>query len=93
MVSKPRIYTNSKNYVNELLTDEVEIILDDVEFAWRKSDITEVVKMWNKGEGIKYIASKVDRNIDETFLLLLHLAREDVIKKRDSFIWGNRDEV
>lgn len=98
MVTKPKgivpaIYINSYNYVNRTKYTDIEIILEDVEFAWRKSDIQEVIKLWGYGIPLKKISERINRDLDEVFLLLLHLARNGTIKKRENFIWGNDYEL
>ena len=69
-----------------------EIILMDVDFIWEKSDITNVIRLWKNNRSLKYIAKEMEREIDEVFLLLLHLARQNRIEKRNSYIWGVESE-
>ena len=69
-----------------------EIILMDVDFIWEKSDITNVIRLWKNNRSLKYIAKEMEREIDEVFLLLLHLARQKRIEKRNSYIWGVESE-
>ena len=63
-----------------------EIILMDVDFIWGKSDITNVIRLWKNNRSLKYIAKEMEREIDEVFLFLLHLARQNRIEKWNSYI-------
>lgn len=82
------IGTNNLNYTNKLREDDVVIILQDIEFAWNKKDISKVKQMWNENYSFKEILKEIKREGDELFLLLLHLARKNQIKERVGFIWG-----
>lgn len=64
------------------------VILEDLDFLWSKETIEKVKTMWEINIGLKGISKVVDREEDEVFLLLLHLARNREIKRRDSYIWG-----
>ncbi|WP_072986825.1 hypothetical protein [Clostridium cavendishii] len=66
----------------------MELILEDINFMWKKEEINKVKDMWNGGESLKDITEAVNREGDEVFLLLLHLARQRKIKIRKGFIWG-----
>ena len=76
------------NNINKLREDDVVIILQDIEFAWNKKDISKVKKMWDENYSFKEILKEIKREGDELFLLLLHLARRNQIKEREGFIWG-----
>ena len=80
---------NKLNYTNDLHYLDVEIILDDIEFAWNKSHIKKIINMWRAGRTISYIGKEMNRDYDEVFLLLFHLSRQGLIKKRDNYIWGD----
>ena len=82
------IGSNNLNYTNKLREDNVVIILQDIEFAWNKKDISKVKQMWNENYSFKEILKEIKREGDELFLLLLHLARKNQIKERVGFIWG-----
>jgi hypothetical protein len=45
--------------------------------------------MWRAGVSFSRICKQLERHDDEVFLLLLHLARNNSIKKRDGFVWGS----
>lgn len=68
--------------------DKKIIILEDLDFLWSEETIEKVKNMWDMHIGLKGISKVVNREEDEVFLLLLHLARKKEIKKRDSYIWG-----
>lgn len=87
-MNKPKSLRNYLNYADKLNQEETEIILEDIEFIWKKKDIELVKKLWEKGVTFKRITEKLDRDPDEVFLLLLHLARKGSIKKRSGYIWG-----
>ena len=82
------IGSNNLNYTNKLREDDVVIILQDIEFAWNKKDISKVKKMWDENYSFKDMIKEIKREGDELFLLLLHLARKNQIKERVGFIWG-----
>ena len=64
------------------------IILEDINFLWIDTEIEKVIKLWNRGTGIKDISKAIKRDGDEVFLLLLHLARNGEINKRNGSVWG-----
>jgi hypothetical protein len=65
-----------------------KVILLDLDFAWQNEDIETVKTMWQEGYGIEKISRKIQREVDEVFLLLLHLARQGEIKERPYGVWG-----
>lgn len=67
---------------------EGQVILLDMDFAWQNEDIETVQTMWQEGYSIEKISERVKREVDEVFLLLLHLARKRKIKERPNDIWG-----
>lgn len=81
-------YSNSYNYTNNSNFKDIIIILDDIEFAWNKSDIEKVIKLWKYGISFKEIVKRINRDGDEVFLLLLHLSRKGQIKKRKNYLLG-----
>lgn len=72
----------------KLTEDKKIIILEDLDFLWPEDTVEKVKNMWEMNIGIKGITKVINREEDEVFLLLLHLARNKEIKKRDSYIWG-----
>lgn len=69
-----------------LMTDKVEkinIILDDMKFGFTEDELKKIVSYWNEYsktkadtiEKTKRIAKDVGLNTDNTFLVILYLAR------------------
>lgn len=69
------------------------IILEDLNFYWKEKDIEKVLKAWEDNMPVPLIAREVRRNIDETFLLLMHLTREGKLKKRAGYFWGGNEKL
>jgi len=68
-------------------------MLDKFDLTTNSTEIAAVKKLWNKGTSIHKIADKVrptQRGATETFLLLLHMAEEGIIKPRKGGMWGGR---
>jgi len=61
--------------------DNYEIILDDLEFGFPKTQLAEIEFMHNRGFSVLEIAYKVKRNEYETLMALIHLHREERLKK------------
>ena len=75
------------------LTEPIIFMLDKFDLTTSKSEIEKVKRLWNKGTNIHKIAEKIrptQRGITETFLLLLHMAEEGIIKPRKGGMWGGR---
>lgn len=80
--------------------EELFIIHDDLDFGWTKKDMQKVIELWNDGMSLEDIAKQVrpprtlpikrtiDGSIDETFLLLFHLSRNDKIHSRQGGLLG-----
>lgn len=68
------------------------IILEDLNFTWEEKVIDDVIVMWEKGFPLQDIAEKIERNNEETFLLLMHLSLKNKIKGRKRGIWGHEKE-
>lgn len=66
------------------------IILEELDFEWDKKDIEKVNELWNQGAHLKNISKAVNRSPEETFLLLMHLAKKGKIKERENYIWGTK---
>lgn len=64
------------------------IILEELDFEWDKKDIEKVNELWNQGAHLKNISKAVNRNPEETFLLLMDQARKGRIQQRENYIWG-----
>lgn len=72
----------------KITDDKKIIILENLNFQWRVEEIDQVKKMWSDGVEFKEIIKILNRDGDEIFLLLLHLARRGRIKIREGYIWG-----
>ena len=75
------------------LTEPIIFMLDKFDLTTNKSEIEKVKRLWNKGTNIHKIAEKIrptQRGTTETFLLLLHMVEEGIIKPRKGGIWGGK---
>ena len=73
--------------------EPIIFLLDKFDLTTNKSEIATVKRLWNKGTNIHKIAEKIrptQRGTTETFLLLLHMAEEGIIKPRKGGMWGGR---
>lgn len=68
------------------------IILEDLNFMWEKEQIDRVIELWQEGINVIDIATEINRNTEEVFLLLMHLGRKDRIKKRAGYFWGRKQD-
>lgn len=66
------------------------IILEDIDFEWDAKDIHKVLILWHQGAHLVDIAKFINRSPEETFLLLMHLAKKGKIKERENYIWGTK---
>jgi hypothetical protein len=64
------------------------IILESLDFSWKKQDIQTFREMWQDGVGIAGIASKLRRDPDEVVLLVMHEAREGTSEPRRGGVYG-----
>lgn len=55
--------------------------LEESELTFPEEQLETIVRMWNFGEGIEYIAEKFKRNPDEIFLGLFDQARKGKITR------------
>ena len=75
------------------LTEPIIYMLDKFDLTTNATEIAAVKKLWDKGTNIHKIADKIrptQRGTTETFLLLLHMAEEGIIKPRKGGMWGGR---
>ena len=75
------------------LTEPIIYMLDKFDLTTNSTEIEAVKKLWNKGTNIHKIADKIrptQRGTTETFLLLLHMAEEGIIKPRKGGMWGGK---
>lgn len=64
------------------------IALEDLDFSWWPEDIKRVCEMWQKGVDIVNISRQLHRDCDEVAILLMDLARQDKICKREHGVFG-----
>lgn len=64
------------------------IVLEDLDFVWRESEVNEAAEMWKMGIPIDLIAKNFGRDIDEVALLIMHLSRQGIIRKRKGGVFG-----
>ena len=69
--------------------DDVEIILEDIDFGWYKQDIKQVIQYWEEGLSLKAMSYNVNRSAIEVMMLLMHLERKKRITRRKGWIWGS----
>lgn len=75
------------------LKEPIIYMLDKFDLTTNKTEIAKAKQMWNTGASIHDIAQEIrptQRGITETFLLLLHMAEEGIIKPRKGGMWGGR---
>ncbi len=73
--------------------EPIIFMLDKFDLTTNATEIEKVKRLWNKGTNIHKIAEKIrptQRGTTETFLLLLHMAEEGIIKPRKGGMWGGR---
>lgn len=52
----------------------IYVVLDDINFNWKASELETIIRLWNDGRSLWYIENEVNRNIDEIAILLMDLA-------------------
>lgn len=67
---------------------KIYIALEEIDFNFDTFEVKKVINEWRSGLSIHEIAESIDRDIDETFLLLFDLAKKEKIEKRKGGIWG-----
>ena len=75
------------------LKEPIIFMLDKFDLTTNATEIEKVKRLWNKGTNIHKIAEKIrptQRGTTETFLLLLHMLEEGIIKPRKGGMWGGR---
>ena len=59
------------------------IVLEDLDFLWDELELEEVARQWKVGKDVRLIATSFNRDPDEVLLALIHLAKEDMVFKRN----------
>lgn len=67
----------------------LHIALADLDFSWYPHEVLKVRKMWQAGAHIEDIAKAVKRDCDEVAVLLIDLARDGKIQRRQLGIYGS----
>jgi hypothetical protein len=70
------------------LRSDYVYVLEDLELAFPKDQITSITKRWNQGEDMESIAKDLKRHPDEVFLALFHQARRDRVTRPFGFRRG-----
>jgi hypothetical protein len=65
------------------------IVLEELNFVWDETELRELELMWQKNVSIKSMSKHFDSDPDEILLALIHLAREDRIKRREGGLFGH----
>jgi hypothetical protein len=65
------------------------IILESIDFSWRKPDIQTFRELWQCGVSLIEISEKLNRPTDEVALLIIHEAREGTIQPRTGGVLGS----
>ena len=63
----------------------IYVACEDMDFTWDERQVYAVAEMYRKGATVYEIASDpgIDRDPDEVAILIMDLARQDVIKPKD----------
>ena len=68
--------------------EELYIALSELDFSWYPGEVEQVAQLWRDGIHIADIAEKMKRDIDEVAILIMDLARRDVIEPRKNGAMG-----
>lgn len=79
---------NALKWVPNWEWTDIEIVLENCNFFWRRSHLRELREMWDKNYSIQYMANYFDRDPDEILLALLHLSKENRVSKRKFGLFG-----
>lgn len=64
------------------------IALEDLDFMWDHTDMETVKRLWNDGVSLDSIAETTKREHDEVALLIMDLARKEMVVLRESGFEG-----
>jgi hypothetical protein len=80
------------NFEKMYLTKEPPLnrvcVCEDLDFYWDDRDLKKLKKLWQSDVEVNRIAEHFDRDPDEVILAIIHLAREDKIKRRNRGLLG-----
>lgn len=63
--------------------------LEDLDLTFYPEEAEKAIKLWQYGWHIAEIAKQMKRNQDELAVLIMHLARQGKIRKRQNGVFGN----
>lgn len=61
----------------------IVVALEDLDFIWDSDELRDMVELHNEGKDIEYMAWFFNRDPDEVFIALFHLARKGKIERID----------
>ncbi len=67
----------------KLRPSELYIACMDMDFSWYPAEVDRAISLYNAGASLVELAQGLDRDGDETFILLLDLARRGKIQARE----------
>ena len=68
--------------------EELYIALSELDFSWYRGEVEQVAQLWREGLPVADIAERMERDIDEVAILIMDLARRDVIGRRKNGALG-----
>ena len=84
--------TTAINYdMHKAYPKEVIFFLEAYDLTTDKQEMAKAKRLWQQGKSIHDIADSLrptPRGLNETFLLLLHMADKGIIERRDGCMWG-----
>ncbi|MCR6116656.1 helix-turn-helix domain-containing protein [Salipaludibacillus agaradhaerens] len=64
-----------------LKANEPVVILEELDFLFKRSELAEIHSLWNEGFSIADIAKRLKRDKNELFLAVFHLSMSNNSKK------------
>ncbi len=64
----------------------------DFSFQWPPAQVRKVIQMWEAGIPIDTMAKRLSRDPDEVAVLIIDLARREIIGNRIGGVWGEKEE-
>ncbi|WP_078577342.1 helix-turn-helix domain-containing protein [Salipaludibacillus agaradhaerens] len=64
-----------------LKANEPVVILEELDFLFKRSELAEIHSLWNEGFSITDIAKRLKRDKNELFLAVFHLSMSNNSKK------------
>ena len=68
------------------------IALGNLDFSWDKTEIPKVIRYWDSGYSLDKISVKINRRIEDVFLLLYDLSLKEKIKERKGGLFGSKED-